>query len=302
MTHQRLAFCNRSYSLNSLFQNPSILAIPDRFNILEAKQNYILGSCNGFLCIYDPYQCNMIMYNPSIGLKSKSSPKIIPSPDWVMVYDGFGYDHVNDKYKVLAFVEHDNVEFSESLTKVYTFGEDSWRTIQDLPYTPPNQVLGKYVSGTLNWVGRPRSYPTRYVITSFDLDKETYRDVLLPQSVSNGDYMCRPSLCVLNDCLCLCFVNKTHLVVWLMKEYGVVDSWTELMNIPREKLIFLNSIYPYPIIELLFISKNGVVLLMVSSKLILYNLNCGGLDYPLISSDDMSDPQIYCENLISPRW
>jgi hypothetical protein len=55
MTHQRLAFCNRSYPLNSLFQNPSILAIPDRFNILEAKQNYILGSCNGFLCIYDPY-------------------------------------------------------------------------------------------------------------------------------------------------------------------------------------------------------------------------------------------------------
>jgi F-box interacting protein len=246
------------------------------------------------------------MYNPSIGLKSKSSPKINYLPNWWMEYNGFGYDHVNDKYKVLAVVlavvKHDNVEFSESLTKIYTFGEDSWRTIQDLPHTPPNQALGKYVSGTLNWVGIQLFNPTRYVITSFDLDKETYRDVLLPQSVSNGDYMCRPSLCVLNDCLCLCFVNKTHLVVWLMKEYGVVDSWTELMNIPREKLMFLNSIYPYPIIELLFISKNGVVLLMVSSKLILYNLNCGGLDYPLISSDDMSDPQIYCENLISPRW
>jgi F-box interacting protein len=270
MTHQRLAFCNRSYPLNSLFQNPSVRAIPDRFNGLKnADQDYILGSCNGFVCLYDPPdQSNMIMYNPSIGLKSKSSPKLISSRDWWMEYNGFGYDNVNDKYKVLAVVKYHNAEFSGSLTKIYTFGEDSWRTIQDLPHTPPNQALGKYVSGTLNWVGRVLFNPTRYVITSFDLDKETYRDVLLPQSVSDGDYMCdymcRPSLCVLNDCLCLCFVNKTHLVVWLMKEYGVVDSWTELMNIPREKLIFLNSMNRFSIFELLFISENGVVLFMVA--------------------------------------
>jgi F-box interacting protein len=211
----RLAFADCSYPLNSFFENPSARVIPDRYNNLENDQYYLLGSCNGFLCLYDPYpdQNKMIMYNPSIGLKSKSSPKIKPSVEWGMLYNGFGYDHVNDKYKVLAVVEHDDgdsdaEDFGQSLTKVYTFGEDSWRTVQDLPYTPPNQVLGKYVSGTLNWVGRPRSYPTRYVITSFDLDKETYRDVLLPQSVSNGDYMCRPSLCVLNDCLCLCFLRS----------------------------------------------------------------------------------------------
>ncbi|XP_045831436.1 F-box/kelch-repeat protein At3g23880-like [Trifolium pratense] len=313
MSHQRLAFSDCSYPLNSLFENPSTRVIPDRFNGLENDQNYLLGSCNGFLCIYDPhpYQCNMIMYNPSIGLKSNSSPKIIPSPDWEMLYEGFGYDHVNDKYRVLAVVEHvdgdsDDEDFGELLTKIYTFGEDSWRTIQDLPYAHPIQKYGKYVSGTLNWVAHRWIFPTQYVIISFDLDKETYRDVLLPPTIRDcNDYMCSPSLCVLNDCLCLCFVNRTHLVVWSMKEYRVVESWTKLINIPRDKLIFLNSIDPYSFIDLLFISENGVVLLKVSSssQLFLYNLNSGVLDHPFISiNHDVFDPQIYRENLISPPW
>jgi F-box interacting protein len=297
--------------LNSFFENPSARVIPDRYNNLENDQYYLLGSCNGFLCLYDPYpdQNKMIMYNPSIGLKSKSSPKIKPSVEWGMLYNGFGYDHVNDKYKVLAVVEHDDgdsdaEDFGQSLTKVYTFGEDSWRTIQDLPYTPPKEQYGKYVSGTLNWVARSTwSYPMRYMIVSFDLDKETYRDVLLPQNVPDGrDYMCIPSLCVLNDCLCLCYVDKTHLVVWSMKEYGVVESWTELMSIPREKLIFLNSMVRYSITELLFVSEDGVVLLLASSQLFLYNLNTGVLDHPFISIGGVYDPQIYRENLISPQW
>ncbi|PNX87815.1 F-box protein, partial [Trifolium pratense] len=154
-----------------------------------------------------------------------------------MPYNGFGYDHVNDKYKVLAVVEHDvrdinNEDFGESLTKIYTFGEDSWRTIQDLPYIHSTYAVGKYVSGTLNWVAHKL---TQYVIISFDLDKETYRDVLLPPTIRDcNDYMCKPSLCVLNDRLCLCFVNKTHWVVWSMKEYGVVESWTKLIKIPRD--------------------------------------------------------------------
>ncbi|GAU49141.1 hypothetical protein TSUD_191430 [Trifolium subterraneum] len=310
MNHQRLAFSNYktcySYPLKSLFEHPSSRVISDSFSDLKGDY-YMLGSCNGLLCLFDEDQWSVIMYNPaSIGLKSKCSPKFNPLPDWVILYYGFGYDYVNNKYKLLAVVENydssdDDEDFGESLTKIYTFGENSWRTIQDLPYTPLTQYLGKYVSGTLNWIGRKLK---RCMIISFDLDKETYRDVLLPQNVPDCDFMCRPSLCVLNDSLCLCYVNKTHLVAWLMKEYGVVDSWTKLLNIPREKLSFLNSIKQYSIIDLLFISENGIVLLMVSSQFFLYNLNSGVLDHPLITINIVFDPrlypQIYCENLISP--
>ncbi|KAK2439015.1 F-box/kelch-repeat protein [Trifolium repens] len=280
--NKRLAFCDHttnhysSYPLKSLFENPSPHVIPDSFSGLEIDDYYILGSCNGFFCVYDTDQCNIIMYNPSTGLKSKRSPKI-SSPDWSMPYNGFGYDQVNDKYKVLAVVQHDDGDSDDE-----DFG------------------VGNYVSGTLNWFNDIRyKWDKQYLVHSFDLEKETYRELLLP--FVGDDYMCKPSLCVLNDRLCLCFVNKTHLVVWLMKEYGVVESWTKLMTIPREKLVFLNPFDRCSTVDLLFIS-NGVALLMVSSELILYNLNSGELDHLLISIFGVLDPQIYCENLISPRW
>ncbi|GAU40202.1 hypothetical protein TSUD_397290 [Trifolium subterraneum] len=303
---KRLAFSDYensySYPLKSIFENPSSRIIPDIFCGLGINYYYILGSCNGFLCYYDMDQFNIVMYNPSIGLKSKCSPKIT-SPNWSMPCNGFGYDQVNDKYKVLAVVEHEDGDSDHedaSYTKIYTFGEDSWRTIQDFPINPPTEGIGIYVSGTLNWFHyKWYKLHKQYMVHSFDLEKETYREFLVP--FVGDDCMCRPSLCVLNDRLCVCFVNKTHLVALLMKEYGVVESWTNLMTIPREKLIFLNSIERSSTINLLFIS-NGVALLMVSSQLILCNLNSGELDHPLITINDVFDPQIYRENLILPRW
>ncbi|MCH99139.1 F-box protein [Trifolium medium] len=161
----------------------------------------------------------------------------------------------------------------------------------------PCQLLGKYVSGTLNWVGyKGHIGSTEYVILSFDMEKETYQEVLLPQNVGD-DYVCRPLLYVLSNCLCVCFVNETNFVVWLMKEYGVVDSWTKLTIIPREKF-FSDSF-----MDMLFISENGVILMKtLSSQLVLYNINSGGLDYPFTSNVRVSDLHIYHETLISPQW
>jgi F-box interacting protein len=299
MSKQRLAFFFRtkpkeivSYRLKSLFENRSTRVIPDSFSYLKSEY-CIIGSCNGLLCLYDIDQCSAILYNPSISLKSKNSPKLA-SLDWFMLYNGFGYCQVNNKYEVLIVLQ--NMASKETLTKIYTFGEDSWRTVQNFTCTP-TQLLGKYVNGTLNWVGYKGDVgSTQHVILSFDLEKETYREVLLPQNVGD-DYVCRPLLNVLSNCLCMCFVNETHSVVWLMKEYGVVDSWTKLTIIPREK--FISDSF----MDMLFISENGVIQMKtLSSKLVLYNINSGRLDYPLTSNDQEFDLHIYHESLISPQW
>jgi hypothetical protein len=152
MSKQRLAFFFRTkpkeivlYHLKSLFENRSTRVIPDSSSDLK-REYCIIGSCNGLLCLYDIDQCSAILYNPSISLKSKNSPKLA-SLDWFMLYNGFGYCQVNNKYKVLIVLQ--NMASKETLTKIYTFGEDSWRTVQNFTCTP-NQLLGKYVNGTLN--------------------------------------------------------------------------------------------------------------------------------------------------------
>jgi len=139
----------KSYPIESLLQNLSTTVTPVSFN--TGHQDYIiLSSCNGFLCLHDVYQSCVRLWNPSINWKSNSSPTF----DWYeyefLLYYGFGYDQVNDKYKFLA-VSIKNDYYGEIETIIYTFGENSCKNVQDFPRCPLNHKrLGIFVSGTLN--------------------------------------------------------------------------------------------------------------------------------------------------------
>lgn len=281
-----------SCSVQSLFQNPSNSTKAVSFRM---KHKYhILGSCNGLLCLYDIYQGYIRLWNPSTRLRSKRSP-IVVSIDGLITYHGFGYDHVNDKYKVLVVVD----DFNETVTKVYTFGANSWTTIQDFP-CHPTRGLGKFVSGTINWVARGgvNAITDQWVILSLDLGKESYGEMLLPDRDGDSN-LYSPVLDVLRNCLCACFdCNKTHWVVWQMKEYGVEQSWTKLTMIPYVELQVSRWI---PSLDPLCISENGIVLLKTTfSKLVLFNSTDGSLDYPRIRSKIGLDVHIYHESLVSP--
>ena len=196
------------------------------------------------------------------------------------------------------------------MTKVCTFGTNSWTTIQHFPFSSPDPK-GKFVSGTLNWtVGVPGA-TNRWVILSFDLGKESYGQVCLPD-MDGDNNLCKPVLEVLRNCLCVCFDHKrTHWDVRLMKEYGVEQSWTKLVMISRLELRPYNGVRS---LKPLYISENDLILAKPPySKLVLYNSNNNQLDYPIIdgSSDGMlhypmsktaalSYIHVYHESLVSP--
>lgn len=130
------------------------------------------------MCLFYTDQCYVTLWNPSIGLEFEKSPALDCFDDESMImYHGFGYDHINDKYKVLVVVRR---SLNERMTRMYTFGANSWTTILNFPFDPTRWV-GKFVSGTLNWVFKRGVSPNQSVILSFDLIKETYKEVLLPE-------------------------------------------------------------------------------------------------------------------------
>ncbi|XP_058768178.1 F-box/kelch-repeat protein At3g23880-like [Vicia villosa] len=236
------------------------------------------------------------LLNPSIRFKSNKSPAAADA-DFALHFGmirqyGFGYDQLHDKYKVLVVMRNS----THVLTKLYTFGHDSWKTIHNFNLTPIH-FLGIFVSGTLNWIVQKECV---YVILSFDLEKENSKEILLPQQDDDDDVkLTEHTLYVLNNCLGVSYeTNKTHWVAWLMKEYGVVDSWTKIMIIPYDKL---NKQPCFP----LFISQNGIVLLMKkwTSQFFLYNINTGHW----INSTETTGTlrvnlHIYCESLVSVPW
>jgi F-box interacting protein len=129
-----------------------------------------------------------------------------------------------------------NAHFSEKVTRIYTFGENTWTTIRNFP-CPPARYNKKFVSGTLNWVIVKKDVDSNQaVILSFDLEKETYNEVLLPEH-DVVYFKVNLMLGVLSNYICVCFdYNKTNWDFWLMKKYGVVESWTRLMMIHCQQL------------------------------------------------------------------
>jgi len=272
----------------------------ESISIFGTRHEYhIIDSFNGLLCLYDVSQYNFTLWNPSINLKSETSPTNVLSDYEFMTYHGFGYDHVNDKYKVLVVMRNPAVvDHREIVTRIYTFGENSWRTVPNFP-GKSHVWSGKFVSGTLNWLVYKRGCgnSNQRGILSFDLGKETFGEVLLPQHDGYDVRNC--GLYVLSNCLCVCFdhSNKNHWGVWMMNQYGVTESWTKLTIIPRKKLM-------RHLVDPLFISENGVLILLNSiySKFVRYNLNNGRIGYPKILGKLGREMHIYHESLVSPQW
>ncbi|GAU13287.1 hypothetical protein TSUD_42410 [Trifolium subterraneum] len=295
-----------SYSVESVLKNQSIPVKPIINNTTNMNHYNIIGSCNGFLCLYDILKSNAILWNPCNKFKSLISPPIDHSM-YVNQY-GFGYDRANSKYKLLVAMQNGRNIASEIVTKIYTFGENSLKIIQNLPCTP-NWYLGKCLNSTLNWPVKENG--KQGMLLSFDLEKETYKQMSLPQF--DEDYFYTVLLDVLQNFLCMCLEYTHQTVVWWMKEYGVAESWTKLMIIPHPIGILNPTTMEPSFVDPLFISKNGIVLVKtMCSKLALYNIReCNRREkqhesapYLISISGFKYEPHIhiYQESLLSLQW
>ncbi|CAK8564702.1 unnamed protein product [Lathyrus sativus] len=218
---------HNSYPLESVLTN-----IPTKFkgrrNLFNRIYNSIVGSCDGLLCLADRSKGLVILWNPCFKkFKFKESPPFENSENLIKVYAafGFGYDHVSENYKVVVLYYPKPNLFNKTKVKVHTLGTNCWKTIESFPFgTVEHPAIYIRGTGTLNWI-----VYTKWVrlgpcfIVSFDLGKESYQKLLPPP----GHAEIGMSLSVLRDCLCVLFDNH----IWVMKEYGIYDSWTKLLSV-----------------------------------------------------------------------
>ncbi|KAH7832940.1 hypothetical protein Vadar_001592 [Vaccinium darrowii] len=190
----------------------------------------IWGSCNGLVCVASDVEA-IYLLNPSTR-KSKLLPDSGVKRRSVSVCAyGFGFDESNDDYKVVLIVPYHGMGDSvETKAMVYTLKTDSWRQIKGFSSGIPFRKFGKLVNGSLHWVVRD-IIDSRYSfsIVSLHLGKETCSEVLQP---NYGYALVQLELCVLKRCLgLLCGSPTNYTDVWIMKEYGMIDSWTKLFTI-----------------------------------------------------------------------
>ncbi|KAL2898843.1 F-box protein CPR1 [Bienertia sinuspersici] len=196
-----------------------------------------------------------MLLNPSTGPYFSIPPPIDhPSKDhrlgiFSVNVIGFGYDCLNDDYKVVEIVEYDLFGLRIRDTLVYSLKKNSWRVNESvsLPIISLkiNETGALVNNHLLHWLFKPR-FPR---IACFDLRSEQWaQNVPLPDLRwhKKGDDLVH--LSVFDGCLCLLtkevsFINSVN--VWVMKEYGVKESWVKLLGV--SDLPCTMALHTYPI-------------------------------------------------------
>ena len=152
----------------------------------------------------------------------------------------------------------------------YSFRTNTWKDIGygDFPYKFYFETQGVTLNGAPHWVLPREEYDMEFnsksvtvVLVYFDPAKEDFYELPLPCMLDKDSKF---ELGVLGGCLSLTYdPNGSHFETWVMKKYGVEESWEKLFVIPY----FEEHLRP------LCFTKNGDVLMEANrKKIVIYNL------------------------------
>ncbi|KAJ7954984.1 putative F-box family protein [Quillaja saponaria] len=245
----------------------------------------ILGSSNGLTCII-PDEDVLFLFNPSTRkYKRIPDPPVESHHNSNSLYTyGFGYDNINDDYKVIRTC-------NGALVNVYSLRTDSWRWTGIFPYQVAYVESGKLLNGALHWVVRlGEDIGSGFAVAVFDLTKEKFWDMPAPVVVDNNvDFV----MGALNERLCILHNhNGMRNDFWMMDKYSVAETWTRIT-------ISMSYIYLKP----LCITKADEALFEKDGTLVIYNIEdhtYRDLEIPGIPSVEGLEADMYIESLISP--
>ncbi|XP_057802445.1 F-box/kelch-repeat protein At3g23880-like [Salvia miltiorrhiza] len=246
---------------------------------------YVVGCCNGVVCILK--QEVFFLWNPATRNSTKLPKLDLQIPP--ISKCGFGWDAASGAYKVF-------VVSSGGFGQIYSSNTNSWRRVcmhgRRLPMKHKN---AQFVCGKIHW-------PTHRHTESFDLNTEVFGEIEHPFDLEFGMQLW---LGEIKGCLSLVCDDSdgTTLGVWIMKEYGVKESWLKVLNAS----LACPQQHNGPFSAVLEIASEGVVLLIYGSAFLV----CSRDDVAvLISSPDKVSTcckvtrryttHFYVESLVSP--
>ncbi|XP_055811990.1 F-box/kelch-repeat protein At3g23880-like [Solanum dulcamara] len=257
-----------------------------------------LGSCNGLICL-TPMSFKLMLWNPSTGKHKEFQDSFVKWAVNCYIRYGFGYDSVNDDYKVVKIFSFSRNEGKfENRVKIYSLKDDSWKMGEGFYSGYVNAQSGMFLNGSLHWeVSHCRDSVGSSEIMTLDLSTETYGVMALPDCGNkNTSWM----LSVLGGCLVACcnyYPDRTDM--WVMKEYGVEKSWTKMVSDLTAPFGRLGYISP------LSVSENGdEVLVKLGTNISLYtrrNASHKSLDIDSSGCCLQVQAITYIESLASPH-
>ncbi|KAE9457951.1 hypothetical protein C3L33_10147, partial [Rhododendron williamsianum] len=196
-----------------------------------------MGSCDGLICLVHPTKrYEIYVCNPCTGKYIEVPPPVsmLDRPGDIVI--GFGVVPMTKKYKVLAIVDfplHGDFNHLQQKVFVYTLGDTTWIQLED---NSSVQRLGQsackaFANGALHWVSDAADAK---LIVSFNMDTEEFSVIPCPElELGCGSFTLRAfqgKLMILNTSF------GDRIEIWVMKNYGVAESWTRSFTVYEEHI------------------------------------------------------------------
>lgn len=293
---------DKSYVEHSSFEVP-----------FSSETNYIkvVGSLNGLICLTDSFQLfgrTIYLWNPSIWklkILRRSCFARHLTDHGTYFSMGFGFHYQSNDYRIVRIVYFGDVymplyvEKKPPRVEVYSLATNSWRRIgTNAGYYANDKLPSAFLNGAVHWfASKTREEASANVVLLFDFDSEKFREIMLPMYHEDGEGESpRVSMAVLRESLALivCSISNVRLIkgcyIWVMREYGMAESWTKQYSIiPEERILRPLGI----------VNNNDFGMLMIGGELVSYDLNELDFKHLVIGGNDVTlDMVNFSESLV----
>ncbi|XP_059629696.1 F-box protein CPR1-like [Cornus florida] len=160
---------------------------------------------------------------------------------------GFGFDSLTNDYKVIRIVYFEGPFSCQSPPEVDIFSLSTgiWRNISHLglQYTIYLRAPQAFLNGAAHWP----AYDWRRrgnLIVSFHMGDEVFGEMMVPDSLVHHNWLQGVRVAKFQEWLALIHIKRTDdnntCCIWVMKEYGIPESWTKLFSIDMSGGLFTN--------------------------------------------------------------
>ncbi|KAH0644063.1 hypothetical protein KY290_033458 [Solanum tuberosum] len=160
-----------------------------------------------------------------------SHVEIPPQEEYVY---GLGYDATSDEYNILRIDTYDEIP-----DEILALKSGSWRKIEEtsgrmsVTKISDRELCLAFLHGAFHWIG----HCPRNSVVSFNISDEMYGEIPLP-GILVGVYVLGlvvMGVSVLGGKLCL-YHKHEDFDIWVLKDYGVKESWTKWFTIPSNEV------------------------------------------------------------------
>ncbi|XP_060171009.1 F-box/kelch-repeat protein At3g06240-like [Lycium barbarum] len=232
----------------------------------------------------------LLLWNPSTG-----ESIVLPDPSFSpkrLYICGLGYDLTSDDYKILKID-------GASRNEIITLKSGSWRKIEKHPIgvypvlTDMDSLA--FVHGAFHWLDSSLNNS----VVSFSISNEVYGEIPLPEGMSldgfNMDNIIY-GVSVFEGMLCVYSTHIRKYTLWVMKDYGVKESWYQLFTKQGTDGYSIIPKYRFSDGEVLLCCRN----LLRTDSVFKTSKESSDL-WPQSDLERIQNGFVYTESLISPK-